>query len=329
VIAFPSTHNSKSHKYLIQFIASREAVQVRTLLLFLAHNKGFKNFATKFKLFRAAASRFIAGETLDEAIHAVREAHDHRIFCSLDLLGENTSSREDAARAVQDVIEVFNRIQTEHVHCNVSVKLTQLGLDLDPDFCAQNLLQIVQHARSLGNFVRVDMEDSRYTQRTIDIVDGVHAQFDNVGIVIQAYLYRSERDVLSLMEKKVRVRLVKGAYLEPETIAFRRKKDTDANYFKLMKMLLSSGTYNAIATHDESIILAAKDFVRLNGIRNDQFEFQMLFGVRRELQRRLALEGFNIRVYIPYGRFWFPYFMRRLAERPANMLFFLRNLLRK
>jgi proline dehydrogenase len=199
---------------------------------------------------------------------------------------------------------------------------------LDPDFCAQNLLRIVEHARSLGNFVRVDMEDSRYTQKTIDIVDSIHAQFDNVGIVIQAYLYRSERDVLGMLEKKIRVRLVKGAYLEPETIAFRRKKDTDANYIKLMSMLLKSGRYNAIATHDESIILAAKDFARLNGVRKDQFEFQMLFGVRRELQQRLAMEGFNIRVYIPYGLFWFPYFMRRLAERPANLFFFLRNLFR-
>jgi proline dehydrogenase len=302
---------------------------VRALLLFLAQNKGFKNFATKFKLFRATASRFIAGETLDEAIRAVREANGNRISGSLDLLGENTSSREDAVRAVQDVMEVFNRIHAEKVNCNVSVKLTQLGLGLDPDFCAQNLLQIVKHARSLGNFVRVDMEDSRYTQRTIDIVDSIHAQFDNVGIVIQAYLYRSERDVLEMLEKKIRVRLVKGAYLEPETIAFRRKKDTDANYLKLMRMLLNSGTYNAIATHDESIILAAKDFARLNGIRKDQFEFQMLFGVRRELQQRLAMEGFNIRVYIPFGRFWFPYFMRRLAERPANLFFFLRNLFRR
>jgi proline dehydrogenase len=301
---------------------------VRALLLFLAQNKGFKNFVTKFKLFRATASRFIAGETLDEAIRAVRDANGSRIFGSLDLLGENTSSREDAVRAGQDVLEVFNRIQAEKVNCNVSVKLTQLGLDLDPDFCAQNLLRIVKHARSLGNFVRVDMEDSRYTQRTIDIVDSIHAQFDNVGIVMQAYLYRSERDVLRMLGKKIRVRLVKGAYLEPETIAFRRKKDTDANYIKLMRMLLNSGTYNAIATHDESIILAAKDFARANGIRKDQFEFQMLFGIRRELQRRLALEGYNVRVYIPYGRSWYPYFMRRLAERPANMFFFLRNLFR-
>jgi proline dehydrogenase len=301
---------------------------VRALLLFLAQNKGFKNFVTKFKPFRVTASRFIAGETLDEAIRAVRDANRNRIFGSLDLLGENTSSREDAVRAVQDVLEVFNRIQAEKVNCNVSVKLTQLGLDLDPDFCAQNLLRIVKHAHSLGNFVRVDMEDSRYTQRTIDIVDGIHAQLDNVGIVMQAYLYRSERDVLGMLEKKIRVRLVKGAYLEPETIAFRKKKDTDANYVKLMRMLLKSGTYNAIATHDESIILAAKDFARANGIRKDQFEFQMLFGIRRELQRRLAQEGFNVRVYIPYGRFWFPYFMRRLAERPANMFFFLRNLFR-
>jgi proline dehydrogenase len=173
------------------------------------------------------------------------------------------------------------------------------------------------------------MEDSHYTQKTLDIVENVHLQSDNVGAVIQAYLYRSEPDVLRMSERKIRVRLVKGAYLEPEEVAFRKKKDTDANYLKLAKMLLQNGGYSAVATHDESIIQAVKEFTRDRGIGKDRFEFQMLFGIRRELQRQLAREGYNMRVYIPYGRLWFPYFMRRLAERPANISFFLRNLFRK
>jgi proline dehydrogenase len=306
-----------------------EVRPVRTFLLFLARNVGFKHFAMKFKLFRNTASRFIAGETLDEAILAVRESNKNGISSSLDLLGENTSSRRDAGKAVQDVIEIFDRIQAEDVNCNVSVKLTQLGLDLDSDFCAQNLLQTATHAQNLGNFVWVDMEDSRYTQRTLDIIDRIHEQLGNVGSVIQACLYRSEQDVNRMLERKISMRLVKGAYLEPELVAFRKKKDTDANYLRLMKMLLQSGTYHAIATHDEAIIRAVMEFVQSRQIQRNQFEFQMLFGVRRDLQQQLAREGCNVRVYIPYGRYWYPYFMRRLAERPANAFFFLRNLLRK
>jgi proline dehydrogenase len=302
---------------------------VRAFLLFLARNKGFKNFAAKSKFFRMTASRFIAGETLDEAIRVVQEINRNGICGSLDLLGENTSSREDAVRTVRDVMEILDRINAGKANCNVSVKLTQLGLDLNAEFCARNLLQIVQHARRLDNFVTVDMEDSHYTQKTLDIVENVHLQSDNVGAVIQAYLYRSEPDVLRMSERKIRVRLVKGAYLEPEEVAFRKKKDTDANYLKLAKMLLQNGGYSAVATHDESIIQAVKEFTRDRGIGKDRFEFQMLFGIRRELQRQLAREGYNMRVYIPYGRLWFPYFMRRLAERPANISFFLRNLFRK
>jgi proline dehydrogenase len=302
---------------------------MRALLLFLAQSPGFKNFAMKFKPFRATALRFIAGETVDEAIQAVRDANRNRIACSLDLLGENTYSREDAGKAVRDVLGIFDRIHAEKVDCNISVKLTQLGLDLDHDFCAQNLLRIVSHARSMGNFVRVDMEDSHHTQQTLDLVDRTHQSFENVGTVIQAYLYRSEQDTVRMLEKKIRLRLVKGAYLEPETVAFRRKKDTDANYLKIAKILLKSSTYHAIATHDESIIQAVKEFARLQDIRKDRFEFQMLFGIRRDLQLRLVQEGYNVRLYIPYGEYWFPYFMRRLAERPANISFFLRSLLRK
>jgi proline dehydrogenase len=302
---------------------------MRAFLLFLAHSIGFKNFATKFKPFRAAALRFIAGETLDQAIKTVRDANRNHLVCSLDLLGENTDSGEDADKAVQDVRSIFDRIHLEKVDCNVSVKLTQLGLDLNPDLCAQNLLQIVSHARKTGNFVRVDMEDSRHTRQTLDLVDQIYQRFDNVGAVIQAYLYRSEQDMLRMLEKKIRLRLVKGAYLEPETVAFRKKRDTDANYLKLAKILLKSGIYHGIATHDESIIQEVKEFAQAQSIGKDHFEFQMLFGIRRDLQRRLAQEGYTVRVYVPFGEFWFPYFMRRLAERPANVTFFLRNVFRK
>jgi proline dehydrogenase len=316
--------------FVVRFLSlvksSTEVIPVRTLLLFLARQEGFKDFALGFKFFRDTASRFIAGETLEDAIRAVRYANQQRLSGTLDLLGENTVSREDADKAARDVIEMLNRIRAENVDCNVSVKLTQLGMDLDQNFCEQNLIRILDHARSLGNFIRVDMEDSRYTQQTLDMVERVHEQSGNVGAVIQSYLYRSEQDVLKLLEKRIRIRLVKGAYLEPEAVAFRKKRDTDANYVKLMKLLLTSDTYHALATHDEAIILAAKEFAETQKIPKSHFEFQMLYGIRRDLQLQLAGESYNVRIYIPYGQRWYPYFMRRLAERPANVTFVIRNL---
>ena len=299
---------------------------MRALLLFLARQEGFKNFALGFKFFRDTASRFIAGETLEDAITAVRYANQHRLSGTLDLLGENTASPEDADKAARDVIEMLDRIRAENVDCNVSIKLTQLGMDLDRDFCEQHLIRILDHARALGNFIRVDMEDSRYTQRTLDIVERIHEKSENIGTVIQSYFYRSEQDVLRLLQKRIRIRLVKGAYLEPDTVAFRKKKDTDANYLKLMKLLLTSDTYHALATHDEAMILAAKEFAAAQKVPNSHFEFQMLYGIRRDLQMQLAREGYNVRIYIPYGQRWYPYFMRRLAERPANVAFVIRNL---
>jgi proline dehydrogenase len=282
----------------------------------------------RFKIFRRTAWRFVAGETLNDAIRAAREANLQGIKASLDLLGENTLSREDAVKATEEILGMLDRIQTEKVDCNVSVKLTQLGLDLDTDFCRQNLTRIVGHAAELGSFIRVDMEDSNYTGRTLDVVLQTHRNAGNVGAVIQAYLYRSERDVRLLIENGIGIRLCKGAYLEPATVAFKRKRDTDANYIKLMKLLLQSGLYHAVATHDEAIIDAAKQFARAEDLSKSRFEFQMLYGIRRDLQQQLAAEGHNMRVYIPYGTRWYPYFMRRLAERPANLLFILRNLFR-
>jgi proline dehydrogenase len=244
------------------------------------------------------------------------------------LLGENTLSREDAVRAADQVEGMLDRIAAEKVDSNVSVKLTQLGLDLDTEFCFQNLMRIARHAAAAGNFIRVDMEDHNYTERTLDIVLKARAELQNVGTVIQAYLYRSRQDVTKLIDREVRIRLCKGAYLEPESIAFKRKRDTDANFVELMKMLLDSGQYHAIATHDEAMITATEEYAKEKRIPKNSFEFQMLYGIRRDLQQRLAQDGYNIRVYVPYGNRWYPYFMRRLAERPANVLFIARNVLR-
>jgi proline dehydrogenase len=299
---------------------------VRALFLFLAKQEGFKNFAMNFGFFRKAALRFVAGENLDDAIRTVGQANQQNITGTLDLLGENTLTREDAVNACREIIDIFDRIQVEGVRCNISVKLTQLGLALDPVLCRQNLFQIAGHALDKANFVRVDMEDSAYTQSTLDLVEDVHEKLGNVGTVIQSYLHRSELDTARLIKKGIRIRLVKGAYLEPESIAFRKKRDTDANFIKLMKILLESEPYHAIATHDEAIISATKDFVRSRNISRDHFEFQLLYGIRRDLQLQLSREGYNVRIYIPYGQRWYSYFMRRLAERPANVAFIARNL---
>jgi proline dehydrogenase len=299
---------------------------MRLLLLFLARQESFKNFMMRFKIFRDTAWRFVAGETLQDAIRAAREVNGAGMRASLDLLGENVLARDDASKAVRQVLEMLDTIQTEQVDCNISIKLTQLGLDLDKEFCYQNLREIAQHAARLKNFIRVDMEESKYTQPTLDLVRRAHREHENVGAVIQSYLYRSEQDVRELLQEGVRIRLCKGAYLEPPSVAFEKKRDTDANYVKLMKILLDSPQYHGIATHDVAMLDATKEYAREHSIAPEHFEFQMLYGVRRDLQKKLAREGYNMRIYIPYGRQWYPYFMRRLAERPANLLFILRNL---
>jgi proline dehydrogenase len=301
---------------------------MRALFLFLARSEGFKNFAMRFGFFRNTAWRFVAGETLDDAVRAVRESNGQGIRCSLDLLGENTLSIDDARNATGEVVAMLDRISAEKIDTNVSVKLTQLGLDLDAGFCHENLRAIVSRAGELGNFVRVDMEDSKYTERTIGLVLKARREAENVGAVIQACLYRSEADVKTLIGHRTRIRLCKGAYLEPETVAFRKKRDTDANFVKLTRMLLDSGIYHAIATHDEKMIRAAREHAKVRGIPRESFEFQMLYGVRRDLQHKLAREGYNVRIYVPYGRRWYPYFMRRLAERPANVMFIMKNWLK-
>jgi proline dehydrogenase len=247
---------------------------------------------------------------------------------SLDHLGENVTSREQALRAQQTYLQTLERIWQEGLNSNISLKLTQLGLDWDAEFCAQLLESIVRRAEELDNFVRIDMESSAYTARTLELCKRMRAKSTAVGAVIQSYLYRSEQDVRELIAIGCRIRLCKGAYNEPPEVAFPRKADVDANFVRLMKLLLSSGIYHAIATHDPRMISATKEFVREKGIPADQFEFQMLYGIRPDLQRQLVQEGYRLRIYIPFGRDWFPYFMRRLAERPANVLFLFRNLFR-
>ena len=247
-------------------------------------------------------------------------------LASLDLLGENVSDEAGARRAAQNYLSIFERIEREKLDANVSLKLTQLGLDLSDALCQELLEKIVAHATAHGNFVRIDMEGSAYTDRTVEMTKRVRAKYVGVGSVMQAYLYRAEQDVLDLIATGCRLRLCKGAYQEPPDIAFPKKADVDANYVKLMKLLLPSGIYHGIATHDPAMIDATKDFAREKNIGREQFEFQMLYGIRTDLQEQLVRDGYRLRIYIPYGTDWFPYFMRRLAERPANLAFFLRNL---
>lgn len=280
-------------------------------------------------LSRRVARRFVAGETLDDAVEVARNVNGAMQLASMDLLGENVSDEAGARQAAENYLAIFERIEREKLDSNVSLKLTQLGIDLSESLCQELLEKIVAQAATRGNFVRIDMEGSPYTERTVEMVKRVRAKYAAVGTVMQAYLYRTEKDVLDLIAAGCRLRLCKGAYKEPPDIAFAKKSDVDANYVKLMKLLLPSGIYHGIATHDPAMIDATKDFAREKNIGREQFEFQMLYGIRTDLQKQLVRDGFRLRIYIPYGTDWFPYFMRRLAERPANLIFFLRNLLSK
>lgn len=301
---------------------------LRTILLKLSENKALARWSMKNGVSRRVSQRFVAGETLDQAIAAARTLNAAGFPVSLDLLGENVLDREGATRAADTYVAMFDRIAADKLDGNISLKLTQLGLDLDPELCEASLLRIADCAAARRNFVRVDMEGSPYTQRTVDLVRRVRARTEAVGTVIQSYLFRSEQDVRDLIAAQCRIRLVKGAYKEPAEIAFPAKSDVDANFVSLMKILLPTGIYHAIATHDPRMIQATKDFAAAQRIGKDKFEFQMLYGIRTDLQKSLRAEGFRVRVYIPFGTDWYPYFMRRLAERPANLTFFLRNFFR-
>jgi len=300
---------------------------MRSFLLHLSEKKWLAPMIMHNALSRRVAQRFVAGESLDDALAAARNVNNAMQLASLDLLGENVSDEAGARRAAENYLSIFKRIEKEKLDANVSLKLTQLGLDLSEELCQELLEEIVAHATARGNFVRVDMEGSAYTERTVEMTKRVRAKFSGVGTVMQAYLHRAEKDVLDLLAAGCRLRLCKGAYQEPPEIAFPNKADVDANYVKLMKLILPSGIYHGIATHDPAMIDATKSFVLEKSIHRDQFEFQMLYGIRTDLQQQLVREGFRLRIYIPYGTDWFPYFMRRLAERPANLMFFVRNLL--
>jgi proline dehydrogenase len=273
-------------------------------------------------------SRFIAGRTLADEISVVQRLFADGILTTLDFLGENVNSLEEAQASQRNYLAAFEPIQP--YAATVSVKLTQFGLDLSPDACTRNALALVECAQRFGTSVEVDMESSQYTQRTIQIVEALNREFPGrVRVALQAYLFRSEQDVLSLSEQGIPVRLCKGAYREPPSIAFTQKPEVDANYLKLARLLLLKGADPAIAGHDDAVIAACLAYIREQNIPPRRFEFQMLYGIRRDLQRGLVEKGYRLRLYVPYGDAWFPYFMRRLAERPANLVFLARNLVRR
>ena len=301
---------------------------LRSILLKFSESKSFAHWVTTNSTTRRMSRRFVAGETLEEALKVARACNDAGMHATLDYLGENVSTPADAQKARDAYLEIFDRIAQERLHANVSCKLTQLGLDISPEFCEGLVLSIAERAAASDSFLRIDMEASSYTQRTVDLVKRVRAQTPTVGTVIQSYLYRSESDINDLLSVGCRIRLCKGAYKESVDVAYPRKADVDGNYIRLMRMLLPSGFYHGIATHDPRMIAATIRLAAEKQISKDDFEFQMLYGIRTDLQRQLVRDGYRLRIYIPYGRDWFPYVMRRLAERPANLVFFVRNFLR-
>ncbi|MGC8550603.1 MAG: proline dehydrogenase family protein [Acidobacteriaceae bacterium] len=280
---------------------------------------------------RRMSSRFVAGMQVDEVLHVAETLNQQGMAVTLDSLGENVSTADEARRSADIYHRLIDEIRTRKLNANVSVKLTQMGLELSEKLAHEIAADLVQHAVEADTFVRIDMEGSEFTQGTVDMVREIHARpgfAGHVGVVIQAYLFRSEADIAQLVRDGVRIRLCKGAYKEPATIAFPDKRDVDANYVKLMQALLTSGLFHGIATHDEEMIAATKRFAAERGIGRDRFEFQMLYGIRRDLQAQLVAEGYGMRVYVPFGAEWYPYFMRRLAERPANVIFLAKNMLR-
>ncbi|HSM88359.1 MAG TPA: proline dehydrogenase family protein [Candidatus Limnocylindrales bacterium] len=304
---------------------------LRAAFISLSESKSIRSAAEKTWVGQRLSRRFVAGTTVEDALAATRAMNAIGLSVSVDNLGENVTNAEEARHSAQLYHQMLDRMSEQGLNANVSLKLTHMGLDVDEAMAYEIASGLVQHAARIRNFVRVDMEGSAYTQKTLDFVRRLHRQPENaghVGAVIQSYLYRSEKDVEQLIADGIRVRLCKGAYKEPPDIAFEKKTETDANYVKLMKMLLRSGTYHGIATHDENMIRATIDFAQKEKIPASAFEFQMLYGVRRDLQQKLVKEGWRCRVYIPFGTEWYPYLMRRLAERPANAVFILKNLFR-
>jgi proline dehydrogenase len=308
-------------------------VPLRATLLYLSRHRGLRAWAEHSTLAKRVSSRFIAGKTLDDALNASLRIRREGITATLDYLGENVKTLDEAAACRDMCIRALQALHSAGLEPNVSLKLTQFGIDFSLEACEANVAALVEAAAGLGGFVRIDMEGSAYTDRTLGLVHRLHRRYGACGAVIQAYLRRSPQDLARLIEEGIRVRLCKGAYLEPPAIAFPAKADVDRQYIEMADRLLAAsqntGYYPAIATHDELVIDHVERFARDNKIARDRFEFQMLYGICRDLQKRLVADGYRMRLYVPFGEAWFPYFMRRLAERPANLLFLVRNLMRR
>lgn len=301
----------------------------RSVLLFLSTNPLARRLATRNGAARRIASRFVAGETMSDAIEVACRLARHGYAVELDYLGENVRDRQQAEAARDSYLFLLDRLHEAGVEAHVSLKLTQMGLDVDEGLYMAGVEAVISRARSLGGFVWLDMEGSGYTERTVAAYEILRRSHPNVGIALQAYLYRTVADLKHVLSIGGTVRLCKGAYSEPQFVAYRHKADVDERFESLEEMLLASGSFQAIATHDPVMITHAADFAKAQGIDGQVFEFQMLYGVRRDLQEALLAEGYRVRVYVPFGEEWYPYFMRRLAERPANLLFLLASLMRE
>jgi len=307
---------------------------LRAFFISLSESRSLRALAERSSIGQRVSARFVAGTQVADVLQATSAVNQRGMGVSIDNLGENVTNAEEARESAQLYHQLLDEISARKLNANISLKLTHMGLDVDENLACELVSGLVAKAASSNprNFVRVDMEGSAYTQRTLDFVHKLHRIPGNqecVGAVIQSYMRRAESDIDALLSEGIRIRLCKGAYKEPPEIAFQAKSEVDANYVKLMKILMKSGIYHGLATHDEKIINHAKAFATRENIPHDAFEFQMLYGIRRDLQRRLAKDGWRMRVYIPFGTEWYPYFMRRLAERPANVLFVARNLLRR
>jgi proline dehydrogenase len=306
---------------------------LRALFISLSESRWLRGVAEKSSVGRRISGRFVAGTHVEDALQVAAKLNQSGLSVSIDNLGENVTQAAEAQESAELYHQLLSEIARRGLNANVSLKLTHMGLDIDPQLARQHVSSLVAQAASMQpqNFVRVDMEGSPYTQRTLDLVHELHRQTGNrgaIGAVIQSYMRRSEDDVARLLAEGIRIRLCKGAYKEPPEIAYQEKSEVDANYVSLMKILLKSGIYHGLATHDENMIREATAFAEREKISRDSFEFQMLYGIRRDLQQSLVREGWRMRVYVPFGAEWYPYLMRRLAERPANLMFVLKNLVR-
>ncbi len=307
---------------------------LRSLFISLSESRTLRAIAERSSVGRKISARFVAGTQVDDALRVTDILNRSGLTVSIDNLGENVTTAEEARSSAELYHHLLDDIATQKLQANISLKLTHMGLDIDEKLARENVIGLVVKAASVSpkSFVRVDMEGSPYTQRTLDFVHELHRMPGHqgcVGAVIQSYMRRSEDDVENLLAEKIRIRLCKGAYKESPEIAFQKKSEVDGNYVKLMKLLMKSGVYHGLATHDENIIKEAKAFALKEGIPRDAFEFQMLYGIRRDLQQKLIADGWRVRVYVPFGTEWYPYFMRRLAERPANAFFIAKNFFRK